>query len=112
MLAQYIFLWLTTFLAAAIPPFSSVGYSLSGVLLLQNADPRAILIITVVAATMANMIIRIVQAHLIEKWSDYENLESKNRFQQIITRINNYLRRQEKITKFSSKREKYIETKS
>jgi hypothetical protein len=90
---------------------SPLGYSLTGVLLLQNANPRMVLLVVVSVVTLSDITIRFVQNHLIKKWADYETLENQNRFQLLINKINRYFKKQQSLNTISSKREKYAQTK-
>jgi hypothetical protein len=79
MLAQYILLAIVIYFAAIVPPvLSPLGYSLTGVLILQNANPRMVLLVTVVVVTLSDITIRIVQNHLIKRWADYETIKNPN----------------------------------
>lgn len=113
MVLQYFVLWLVIFFAPLVPPIlSPLGYSLTGVLLLQKADPWILSAITVGVATITAMIIWVVQNHVIDKLAVYDELDSKQRFHRTVNQINRYFKRQQKIARISYKRERYIETKT
>lgn len=111
MLLQYILLGVVIYFAAIIPPvLSPLGYSLTGVLLLQNANPRMVLFVVVSVVTLSDITIRFVQDYLIKRWADYETIEHQNRFQRQINKINKYFKKQQSLQNISSKREKYAQT--
>ena len=112
MFLQYVLLAVIIYFAAIIPPIlSPMGYSLTGVLLLQNANPRTILSVVVTVVTLSDITIRIIQNHLIKKWAGYETLEEQKRFHRTINKINKYFKEQSSLNKVGEKRKKHSETK-
>jgi hypothetical protein len=94
------------------PILSPLGYSLTGVLLAQKANPRILSVITVGVGTITAMIIRTLQNHIIERLTLEEKIKGNNIFARSVNMINSYFRKQEKIAKISLRREKYIETRT
>ncbi|MCX6822844.1 MAG: hypothetical protein NTX91_02500 [candidate division SR1 bacterium] len=112
MFLQYILLGVIIYFAAIVPPIlSPMGYSMTGVLLLQNGNPWTILIVTVIVVTLSDITIRIVQNHLIKKWAGYETLEKQKRFHRTINKINTYFKQQASLNKVGEKWKKHSETK-
>ena len=112
MLAQYILLWIVIYFAAIVPPvLSPLGYSLTGLLLLQNANPRVILSVVVIIVTLSDITIRFVQNHLIRKWAGYETLEKQKRFHRTINKINRYFKQESNLSKVGERWKKHSETK-
>lgn len=62
--------------------------------------------------TLTAIIIRKLQNHIIKKLSTQEWIKKNNVFARIVNRLNNYYKNEERITKISLKREKYIESKT
>lgn len=113
MIVQYVILWIVIFFAPLVPPvLSPLGYSLTGVLLAQKANPRILSAITVWVSTLTAMVIRMIQNRVIERITLYDQIESIHRFHRLVKRINAYYKKQERITRISQRREKYIETRT
>lgn len=112
MIRQFLILRVVTFFSPLLPPILvPLGYSLTGILLIQNANPRVLVIITVWAAAFADICIWIIQNHIIRKLIMYEQLESPHRFHRFAKEVNQYFKEQGSIRKLWVKREKYAETK-
>lgn len=112
MLFQYILLGIVIYFAAIVPPvLSPLGYSLTGVLILQNANPRMVLFVTVFIVTLSDITIRTVQNHLIKKWAGYETLDKQKRFHRLINKINSYFKKESNLSKIGEKWKKHSETK-
>lgn len=113
MLAQYILLWIVIYFAAIVPPvLSPLGYSLTGLLVLQNANPRMVLLVVVSIVTLSDITIRFVQNYLIKRWNEYETIENPKWYQRLISKINSYFKKQQNLNRISSKREEYTKTKT
>ncbi|MFA7717311.1 MAG: hypothetical protein WC875_01175 [Candidatus Absconditabacterales bacterium] len=113
MILQLCILGIVVFFAPLMPPIlSPLGYSLTGVLLAQKANPRILSVITVGVGTITAMIIRTLQNHIIERLTLEEKIKGNNIFARSVNMINSYFRKQEKIAKISLRREKYIETRT
>jgi membrane protein YqaA with SNARE-associated domain len=90
---------------------SPLAYSLTGALLVQKANPRILSVVAVSVSTLAAILVRAIQNHIIEKMSIYEKIDSKHRFHLTVNRINKYFKNHKRIIGLSLRREKYIETK-
>jgi len=113
MVLQYFILWIVVFFAPLVPPIlSPLGFTLTGILVAQKANPRILSLITVGVATLSAMIIRKLQNHIITKLTLSEKLPGKDIFSRIINSSNSYFKRQQKIAKISIKWEEYIKTKT
>lgn len=113
MTLQFIILWIVIFLAPLLPPIlSPLGFTMTGVLVAEQANPWIVSIFTVWMTTVTAMIIRKMQNHIIEKLTIQEKIEGDTLFIKIVNRINKYFKNQERIGKISLKWEKYIETRS
>ena len=113
MVLQFCILWIIMFFAPLVPPIlSPLGFSFTGALLLQGANPRILSAITVWISTLSVIIIWIIQNHIIERLTLYETIESNNRLLRRINNINKQFRNQEKITHLSKRREEYIKTRT
>ena len=100
-------------LAPLIPPLlSPLGFTLTGILVAQKANPWTLSLITVGVATISAIIIRNLQNHIIKKLTLQEKIEGKNIFVRIVNTTNIYFRNQRQITAIGLRREKYIETKT
>ncbi len=111
MTLQLIILWLILFFSPLVPPIlSPAAYSLTWVLLIQKANPRLLLIITVLVVTLADIVLRFLQNYIIKKIVLYNHADKTDLFSRILKKINKYFDSENKITQIWLKREKYIES--
>lgn len=100
-------------LAPLVPPIlSPLGFTLTGVLVVQKANPRILSLITVGVSTLAAIIIWKIQNHIIKRLTLEEKIKGDNIFARMVNKMNSYYKREERIARISLRREKYIETRT
>ena len=94
------------------PILSPLGFTLTGALVVQKANPRILSLITVGVSTLSAIIIRKLQNHIIERLTIEKKLKGDNIFAHMVNKINSYYKKEERIARISLRREKYIETRT
>lgn len=114
MILQLFLLWIIIIISPLVPPILvPLSYSITGALILQNIDPRILCIVSVGAATIADIIIRKMQNFIIPRMTiDKNPQKEKNMFAHIINKMNSYFKKEERIGNLWLKWEKYIEKRS
>jgi membrane protein YqaA with SNARE-associated domain len=114
MIFQIVILSLVLFFSPLVPPvLSPLAYSMTGILLLQKADPLWLWIITIAVVTIANVVVWILQDYIIQKI----NLQKKTNyvhtgvFAWVLKKFDYHFNDKTRISKFWLKRQHYAETK-
>ena len=113
MILQLCILWLTIFLSPLVPPIlSPLGYSLIGVSLAQQVNPRMLSFIAIGISTLATICIWVLQNYIIENLTIYKEDKDPALFSRIARKINTYFRKQERITKIGLEWHEYLKTRT
>jgi len=114
MVFQLFILAIVIIVSPLVPPvLVPLSYSMTGALLLQGLNPWVLSIVSVLAAALTDVIIRIIQGRVIEKISIYEQIdEDKQRWiHRTSNKINAFFKKQRNLSKLGKKREEYGKTK-
>ena len=108
MILQFIILCVLIFLWPLFPPILiPISYSVTWALLIQDANPITLSILSVATATFSTTLIWLAQNHIIYKLNIINQKKDEKKF---LYKINKYFKKPKKIQKISKKRKKYIKT--
>ncbi len=114
MVLQLFILALVIIASPLVPPvLVPLSYSMTGAILLQGINPWTLSIVSVWAAVLTDVIIRIIQNHVIEKIAEYEQIDIKEQrwIHRTSNKINAFFKKQKDLSKLGKKREEYGKTK-
>lgn len=110
MIIQLIILCVTIFIWPLMPPILiPIAYSMTGVLLIQNADPVTLSILSVWSASLSTTLIWFSQNHIIHKIKKINKRKNKN---SNLYKITKHFKKTKKIKNLSKKIRKYTKTKN
>lgn len=112
MIRQHILLFLAAFISPLFPPvIMPFIYSLLGILLVQEADPRTLSFVTVIASTLSCIVTWLAWIPITASLQKFKNEKSNTFIGKIERKISNYLSTTTWINKYTKRIESYANKK-